>query len=94
MMFQRKLSQPLYLPNAGSVFRNPENEHAARLIDVCGLKGFRIGGACVSEIHANFIVNDAQASARDIERLIEYVCFVVEEKTGIQLKKEILILGE
>jgi UDP-N-acetylmuramate dehydrogenase len=93
MLSRRQMSQPLHLPNAGSVFRNPDNDYAARLIERCGLKGMRIGGACVSEKHANFIVNDGQASASDIEKLIEYITRVVKQKTGIQLEKEIHIWG-
>ncbi len=86
--------QPLHLPNAGSVFRNPPGDFAARLIESCGLKGFRIGGAQVSEKHANFIVNLGGASAADIERLIEHVENEVERQTGIRLLREVRIIGE
>jgi UDP-N-acetylmuramate dehydrogenase len=95
-LLQRRIeSQPLNLPNAGSVFRNPEGDHAARLIEACGLKGFAIGGARVSEKHANFIVNPAGAgSAADIETLIEHVRAAVQAKTGVPLEAEIRIVGE
>jgi UDP-N-acetylmuramate dehydrogenase len=90
---KRKLTQPLNLPNAGSVFRNPQGDRAARLIEACGLKGYRIGGAAVSDKHANFIVNDQQATAADIEQLIAYVADEVARQTGVQLEREIKILG-
>jgi len=88
-------SQPLDLPNAGSVFRNPDGDHAARLIEHCGLKGFAVGGARVSEKHANFIVNPHGAgSAADIEALIEHVRATVRARTGIELEPEVRIVGE
>ncbi|MFP5417856.1 MAG: UDP-N-acetylmuramate dehydrogenase [Gammaproteobacteria bacterium] len=87
-------SQPLNLPNAGSVFRNPPGDHAARLIESCGLKGFRIGGAQVSDKHANFIVNVGRATAADIERLIEHVEERVEARTNVRLIREVRIIGE
>lgn len=90
---KRKATQPLELPNAGSVFRNPKEVYAARLIELCGLKGHRIGGACVSEKHANFIVNDKDAAAADIENLIEYVQNEVKQQTGIELIREVKIIG-
>ena len=82
------------LPNAGSVFRNPPGDHAARLIEAAGLKGVRIGGAQVSEKHANFIVNpDGKASAAEIESLIGRVKRAVAEKFGVELKREVRIVG-
>jgi UDP-N-acetylmuramate dehydrogenase len=84
----------LNLPNAGSVFRNPPGDHAARLIEQCGLKGKQIGGAQVSEKHANFIVNVAAATAADIENLINEVQATVEQKTGVRLQCEVRIIGE
>ena len=94
LLKQRIASQPLNLPNAGSVFRNPPGDHAARLIESCGLKGFRIGDAQVSEKHANFIVNLGHATAADIERLIEHVEDTVEARTNVRLIREVRIIGE
>ncbi len=95
LLEKRIASQPLQLPNAGSVFRNPPGDHAARLIEAAGLKGAQIGGARVSEQHANFIVNpQRQASAADIEALIERVQATVREKFGIDLVREVRIVGE
>ncbi len=94
LLAKRIASQPLNLPNAGSVFRNPPDDHAARLIEQCGLKGRQIGGARVSEQHANFIVNMGGATAADIENLINEVQTTVKEKTGIKLHPEVRIVGE
>jgi UDP-N-acetylmuramate dehydrogenase len=92
---RRIASQPLQLPNAGSVFRNPSTDHAARLIECCGLKGLARGGARVSEKHANFIVNpERRASATDIEGLIDEVRRRVAERTGVALVPEVRIVGE
>lgn len=85
---KRIMFQPLEYPSAGSVFRNPENDFAGRLIEDCGLKGYRIGGARVSEKHANFIINSGNATASDVKNLIEYVHDVVEKRTGVDLKVE------
>lgn len=94
LLKQRIASQPLSQPNAGSVFRNPPGDYAARLIERCGLKGYRIGGAQVSEKHANFIVNLGAATAADIERLIEHVEDTVEVRTNVRLIREVRIIGE
>ncbi len=94
LLRNRIASQPLGQPNAGSVFRNPAGDHAARLIETCGLKGKRIGGAQVSTKHANFIVNTGSASATDIENLIEQVAEMVLKQTGVQLVREVRIIGE
>jgi UDP-N-acetylmuramate dehydrogenase len=92
---KRIATQPLSLPNAGSVFRNPPNDHAARLIECCGLKGLARGGAGVSEKHANFIVNPkGAASAADIEWLIFEVQRKVLELKGVKLIPEVRIVGE
>ena len=92
---RRIAAQPLQLPNAGSVFRNPPGDHAARLIEACGLKGLARGGARISEQHANFIVNPKGAArASDIEWLIETVRATVLEKTGVALVSEVHIVGE
>jgi UDP-N-acetylenolpyruvoylglucosamine reductase len=95
LLAKRIATQPLNLPNAGSVFRNPNNDHAARLIERSGLKGYAIGGARVSEKHANFIINpDGRARASDIETLIEHVRKVVHDTTGVLLETEVRIVGE
>ena len=93
LLTRRINSQPLNLPNAGSVFRNPPGDWAARLIESCGLKGFRIGGAMVSSTHANFIVNTGAAVASDIEAVIDRVRKTVKEQTGIELVQEVRIIG-
>ncbi len=84
----RKEMQPLEFPSCGSSFRNPPGEHAGRLIDECGLKGYRIGGVCVSQKHANFIVNDQNGTGEDVFELVNYVKEVVFEKTNIKLHTE------
>lgn len=94
LLSKRIATQPLSLPNAGSVFRNPPGDHAARLIEQCGLKGKRIGSAQVSEKHANFIVNTGAATAADIENLIDEVQAVVQQQTGIKLHPEVRIVGD
>ena len=94
LLAKRISSQPLNLPNAGSVFRNPPNDHAARLIELCGLKGRSRGGAQVSEKHANFIVNTGGATAEDIEGLIYEVRETVADRTGVLLHPEVRIIGE
>jgi UDP-N-acetylmuramate dehydrogenase len=95
LLQQRIRDQPLAQPNAGSVFRNPPGDHAARLIEACGLKGYAIGGARVSEKHANFIVNaHGRGSAADIENLIEHVRHIVLAKHGIELVAEVRIIGD
>jgi UDP-N-acetylmuramate dehydrogenase len=94
LLQRRKATQPLGLPSCGSVFRNPPGDHAARLIEAAGLKGFRIGGAEVSGKHANFIINSDNASAANVEELIEHVRRTVVEKHGIELLHEVRIVGE
>jgi UDP-N-acetylmuramate dehydrogenase len=93
LLTRRVASQPLNQPNAGSVFRNPEGDHAARLIESIGLKGFMIGGAQVSTRHANFIVNAGGASAGDIEAVIDHVQAEVLARTGVELIREVRIVG-
>jgi UDP-N-acetylmuramate dehydrogenase len=90
----RQAHQPLGIPSAGSVFRNPEGDSAGRLIDELGLKGTRIGGAVVSEKHANFITNDQKGSASDVRRLGELVRRRVREAHGIELRFEIEFVGD
>ena len=94
LLDRRAATQPLALPNCGSVFRNPTGDHAARLIEAAGLKGTQISGAQVSEKHANFIVNpEGKATASAIEMLIGRIQAVVEEKFGVLLVREVRILG-
>lgn len=93
LLTRRIDSQPLNFPNAGSVFRNPQGDRAARLIESCGLKGFFIGGAMISPKHANFIVNTGEATAADIEAVIEAVRKTVKKQTGIELEQEVRIIG-
>ena len=94
LLDKRARNQPIGLPSCGSVFRNPADDYAARLIEACGLKGKKIGGAVVSEKHANFIINVDNARASDIEQLIKYVQQQVKEKQGIELQTEVKIIGE
>jgi UDP-N-acetylmuramate dehydrogenase len=91
---KRKATQPVGKPSAGSTFRNPPNEHAARLIESCGLKGHRIGGAQVSTQHANFIITGAGAKAADVEALIRHIQQVVKARTRVELQPEVRIVGE
>ena len=94
LLKKRISAQPLQQPNAGSVFRNPPGDYAARLIEACGLKGRRIGGAQVSEKHANFIVNLGNATAADIEHLISMVQDTVRREKGVLLEREVRIVGD
>ncbi|MDO9050178.1 MAG: UDP-N-acetylmuramate dehydrogenase [Methylotenera sp.] len=94
LLAKRLASQPLNLPSAGSTFRNPAGDYAARLIEASGLKGYIIGGAQVSERHANFIVNVGGATALDIELLIKHIRDTVLEQQGILLQQEVKVLGE
>ena len=94
LLAKRANSQPTNQPSCGSVFKNPEGDHAARLIEASGLKGFKIGGAQVSEKHANFIINAGGATAANIEQMIAYVQIQVAQKHGISLQTEVCIVGE
>jgi UDP-N-acetylmuramate dehydrogenase len=93
LLERRKASQPIGEWSCGSVFTNPPGDHAARLIEVAGLKGFRIGDASVSHKHANFIINHGQASAADLERLITHVRDTVQRVHGVALRPEVRIVG-
>ena len=90
----RQEHQPINLPSAGSVFRNPSGDSAGRLIDACGLKGARVGGAAISEKHANFIVNDREATAADVRRLAEMARAEVARRFGIVLVHEVQFVGD
>ncbi len=94
LLERRIATQPLEQPNAGSVFRNPRGDYAARLIEACGLKGRTQGGAMISDKHANFIVNAGGARAADIEALIELAERAVRKKFGVVLEREVRIVGE
>jgi UDP-N-acetylmuramate dehydrogenase len=94
LLAKRGATQPTQLPNAGSVFKNPPDDYAGRLVEASGLKGLRVGGACVSELHANFIVNTGEATARDIEQLIALVQQRVWEAQGVRLESEVRIVGD
>ncbi|MDP2152953.1 MAG: UDP-N-acetylmuramate dehydrogenase [Methylotenera sp.] len=94
LLAKRLAAQPLNQPSAGSTFRNPPGDYAARLIEASGLKGYIIGGAQVSEKHANFIVNIGSANALDIELLIQHMRETVLEKYGVALQQEVKVLGE
>lgn len=93
LLAYRTATQPTSEPSCGSVFRNPPGDYAARLIEACGLKGKKIGGASVSTKHANFIVNDGNANAADIEQLIDFVANTVKSQHGIDLVREVHVLG-
>lgn len=90
---RRRTTQPLLIPNAGSVFMNPPGNFAARLIEEAGLKGLREGGAQVSEKHANFFVNHGDATARDVLMLMDRVRTIVQERCGVRLEPEVKIWG-
>ena len=94
LLAKRKDSQPLDRPNAGSIFKNPPGDYAGRLIEASGLKGTRVGNAVVSEKHANFLVNDGEATARDMMGLIELVRNRVRTDHGVELELEVKLLGE
>lgn len=94
LLERRNQTQPTNQPSCGSVFKNPPDDYAARLIEACGLKGYRIGGAEVSAKHANFIVNIGGANAADIEALIDHVQDTVETMQGIRLLTEVCVVGE
>lgn len=94
LLAQRAATQPVGQRSCGSVFKNPPGDHAARLIDGCGLKGTREGGAVISEKHANFIVNTGSASAADVERLMARIVDRVHGETGVRLEAEVRVVGE
>lgn len=94
LLARRNAAQPLGVPSCGSVFRNPDGDFAGRLIEEAGLKGRRIGGAAVSDKHANFILNLGSATGADIEALILEVQAAVERTTGVRLETEVRVVGE
>lgn len=94
LLEQRGLTQPTNKPTCGSVFKNPSGDYAARLIEACGLKGYAIGGACVSEKHANFIENTGDATAENIEELIAYIQQQVQQLQNVSLMTEVCRVGD
>jgi len=94
LLEKRKATQPIGEWSCGSVFTNPPGDHAARLIETAGLKGYRIGGASVSDKHANFIINHGEATAADLEKLIKHVQEAVEKKHNVKLNPEVRVVGE
>jgi len=93
LLEKRKATQPIGEWSCGSVFTNPPGDHAARLVEASGLKGYRVGDASVSEKHANFIINHGNATSDDLERLIGHVQAVVEREQGVRLTPEFRIMG-
>ena len=93
-MAKRREKQPLQLPSAGSFFKRPAGHFAAALIEQCGLKGFSVGEAAVSEKHAGFVVNKGNATATEVRRLSEAVIERVREQTGVTLTPEVRFVGE
>ena len=93
-LVRRKATQPVAIPNSGSCFRNPEGDHAGRLIEAVGAKGWSEGGAAVSDLHANFIVNTGGATARDVATLLTRVRNAVDERFGVDLQLEVHLVGE
>ena len=94
LLAKRNATQPTHTANAGSTFRNPPGDYAARLIEASGLKGYCIGGACVSDKHANFIVNTGAATAVEIELLIAHIASMVKRIHGVELIQEVHVAGE
>jgi UDP-N-acetylmuramate dehydrogenase len=94
LLAKRRAAQPIGEWSCGSVFTNPPGDHAARLIETAGLKGYRVGGASVSMKHANFIINHGEATATDLERLIDHIQATVAQQSGIRLVPEVRIVGE
>ena len=90
---RRRDKQPLSLPSAGSAYKRPEGHFAGQLIEQCGLKGFQIGGARVSDKHAGFIVNMGGATSADVLRLMEHIEKTVLDRTGVRLEREVRILA-
>jgi len=94
LLQKRNSTQPIGTFSCGSVFRNPEGDYAGRLVEKTGLKGYKLGNAQVSEVHANFILNNGQATAAQIEQLINYVREQVWQHQGVQLNPEVHIIGK
>ena len=93
LLLKRNIAQPTSWPNAGSIFKNPPGTHAARLIEQCGLKGYSVGGASVSKLHANFIIGSDTATAADVLAVINHLRATVFAQTGVALEMEVLLIG-
>jgi UDP-N-acetylmuramate dehydrogenase len=93
LLVKRNATQPVEIPNAGCIFKNPEGSFAAELVEKCGLKKLRVGGAVVSAKHSNFIVNSGNASANDVLELIKIIRQKVKDKFGIELELEVKLVG-
>ncbi len=93
-LLQRSQTQPIGPPSSGCVFRNPPGDHAGRLIDLAGAKGLTVGGAQVSVVHANYVLNTGEATAADVLAVMDKVSGLVMEKSGVRLEPEIKVLGE
>ena len=93
LLKRRSDTQPLGLKSCGSVFTNPKDDHAARLIEACGLKGYQVGGAQISEKHANFIINAGGASAEDVLAVIDHIQTVVADRFSVRLETEVRVVG-
>ena len=91
-LHRRVTNQPLEYPSAGSTFKRPGGAYAAKLIDDCGLKGYRIGGAMVSMKHTGFVINYDHATSKDVLEIVDHIKKVVKEKTGYQLECEMILL--
>jgi UDP-N-acetylmuramate dehydrogenase len=94
LLKQRNDSQPIGLPSCGSVFKNPQGQHAAKLIEAAGLKGYYHGHACVSDKHANFIISNTKTSAQEIESLVALIQETVKQRFDIKLETEMQIMGD
>lgn len=94
LLQQRNATQPIGQPSCGSVFKNPPGQHAAKLIEAAGLKGFRLRSACVSDKHANFIISDSDTTASDVEALIEHIRETIAARFEVHLESEVRIVGD
>ena len=94
LLQQRNATQPIGQPSCGSVFKNPPGQHAAKLIESAGLKGYRLGSARVSDKHANFIISDSDTTASDVEALMEHIRETIASRFEVTLEAEVRIVGD